>query len=165
MVSSIIQSIVVALSSIPKELVVFFISLVPILELRGGLIAASLLNLEWCIAFPICLLGNALPIPVIILFIDKIFAFLKKTKFHKIADFFEKKASVKSKSIVKYKEWGLFAFVAIPLPGTGGWTGALIAALLRLDIKKSIFIIALGIFVSGILMSIFSYMIPYFCFK
>ena len=120
MVSSIIQSIVVALSSIPKELVVFFISLVPILELRGGLIAASLLNLEWYIAFPICLLGNILPIPVIILFIDKIFAFLKKTKFHKIADFFEKKASVKSKSIVKYKEWGLFAFVAIPLPGTGG---------------------------------------------
>lgn len=165
MVDSIIQSIVTSLSYIPKELVVFFISLVPILELRGGLIAASLLKLEWYKAFPICVIGNILPIPFILLFIEKIFAFLKKTRFHKLVEFFEKKANRKSGKIEKYKEWGLFAFVGIPLPGTGGWMGALIAALLRLNIKKSASIIALGIVTAGILMSIFSYVIPYFCFK
>ncbi len=162
---SIIQSIVTSLYCVPKEFVVFLISLVPILELRGGLIAASLLKLEWYKAFPICVVGNFLPIPFILLFIEKIFAFLKKTRFHKLVDFFEKKAGKKSGKIEQYKEWGLFAFVAIPLPGTGGWMGALISALLRLDVKKSAFIIALGILTAGILMSIFSYVIPYFCFK
>ncbi len=165
LVESIVQSIVNSLSQIPRELVVFLASLIPISELRGGLIASSLLGLDWRVAFPICVVGNMLPIPFILLFIDKIFAFLKKTRFHKIADFFEKKANDKSDKIKKYKEWGLFAFVAIPLPGTGGWTGALIAALLRLDIKKSICIIGLGVITAGIIMSFLSYVLPHICFQ
>ncbi len=96
MADSLIQSIVGALSCIPKELVAFLISIVPILELRGGLVAASILGVDWRLAFPLCVIGNVLPVPFILLFIDKIFSFIKKTKFHKLAEFFEKKANGKS---------------------------------------------------------------------
>lgn len=157
MVDSIVKCITSSLSSVPSELVIFIISLVPILELRGGLIAANILGVDWRIAFPICVLGNMIPVPFILLFINKIFAFLKKTKFHKMVEFFENKAQNKSKSLLKYKEWGLFALVAIPLPGTGAWTGALVAALMRLDLKKSTFIITLGVITAGIIVSILSY--------
>lgn len=160
MADSLVKSITSVLSSVPAELVVFLISLLPVLELRGGLIAASILGVDWRIAFPISVLGNMLPVPFILIFINKIFSFLKKTKFHRVAEFFEEKAQKKSGSLSKYKEWGLFGFVAIPLPGTGAWTGALIAALLRLDLKRSTFIITLGVITAGIIMSIFSYIIP-----
>lgn len=165
MADSLIQSIVSALSCIPNELVAFLISIVPILELRGGLVAASILGVDWRLAFPLCVIGNVLPVPFILLFINKIFSFIKKTKFHKLAEFFEKKANGKSEKILKYKEWGLFAFVAVPLPGTGAWMGALIASLLRLDAKKSTFIISLGVITAGIIMSIISYVLPRFCFN
>ena len=127
--------------------------------------AASILGVDWRLAFPLCVIGNVLPVPFILLFINKIFSFIKKTKFHKLAEFFEKKANGKSEKILKYKEWGLFAFVAVPLPGTGAWMGALIASLLRLDAKKSTFIISLGVITAGIIMSIISYVLPRFCFN
>ena len=73
-----IDSIIEAFKGIPPELVVFLISLMPILELRGGLVAAALLGVEWYIAFPICVVGNLLPIPFILLFIKQIFKFLRK---------------------------------------------------------------------------------------
>ena len=160
MMDSLINVITSALRTVPAELVIFIISMLPVLELRGGLIAASLLRVNWCAAFPICVLGNMLPVPFVLLFIDKIFAFLKKAKFHKIAEFFEQKAHKKSKALEKYKEWGLFGFVAVPLPGTGAWTGALIAALLRLNIKRSSFIITLGVIAAGLIMSLLSYVLP-----
>lgn len=160
MADSLIQSITSGLKAVPAELVIFLVSLLPILELRGGLVAASLLGVDWRIAFPICVAGNMLPVPFILFFINKIFDFLKKTRFHKIAEFFEKKAKKKSSTLAKYKELGLFALVAIPLPGTGAWTGALIAALMRFDLKRSTFIIALGVVTAGIIMSVFSYVIP-----
>lgn len=148
-------------SGISKELTVFFISLMPLLELRGGLIASSLLNLDWKTAFPICVLGNILPIPFILIFINKVFSLLKKTKLNRFVIFFEERAKIKSEKILKYKELGLFAFVALPLPGTGGWMGALIAALMCLDIKKSTFIITLGIITAGTIMSLLSYFAPF----
>lgn len=160
MADLLVQNITNALKAVPAELIIFLVSLLPVLELRGGLIAASLLGVDWRIAFPICVIGNMLPVPFILIFINKIFNFLKKTRFHKIAEFFEKKAQKKGNSLLKYKEIGLFALVAVPLPGTGAWTGALIAALLRLDVKKSTFIIALGVITAGIIMSLFSYAIP-----
>ena len=158
--NSLIEFFTSFFSSLPKELIIFLISLMPILELRGGLIAASLLNIKWNLAFPLCVLGNILPAPLILLFINKIFVLLKRTKLKKIVLFFEEKAKDKSDKITKYKEWGLFAFVAIPLPGTGCWTGALIAALMHLDFKKSILIISLGVITAGIIMSILSYVLP-----
>ena len=158
--SSLVEFFISIFSSLPKELVVFLISLTPILELRGGLVAASLLNIRWNLAFPLCVLGNILPAPLVLLFINKIFNLLKNTKLKRIVLFFEEKAKNKSDKILKYKEWGLFAFVAIPLPGTGCWTGALIAALMHLDFKKSILVISLGIITAGITMSVFSYLLP-----
>lgn len=147
-------------SNLPKELVVFLISLMPIFELRGGLVAASLLNIKWNFAFPLCIFANILPAPLILLFINKIFCLLKKTKLKKMVYFLEERAKNKSDKIVKYKAWGLFAFVAIPLPGTGCWTGALMAALMHMDFKKSILIISFGVITAGVVMSIFSYLLP-----
>lgn len=161
MVSSLVTFFTSIFEGISKELAVFFISLMPLLELRGGLIAASLLKIDWKIAFPLCILGNILPIPFILIFINKIFCLLKKTRFKKVVDFFEEKAKNKSEKILKYKELGLFAFVALPIPGTGGWMGALVAALMRLNIKKSATIIALGILTAGVVMSLISYILPF----
>lgn len=159
MVESVVNAIVSFFKdSIPKELVVFLISMVPILELRGGMIAASLLDVELVRALVICYIGNILPIPFILLFIRKIFKFLKR--FEKVGSVIEKleiRSMRKSENVKKYRFWGLFAFVGIPLPGTGGWTGALIASLLDMRIKLSFPAIALGVLAADLIMAIFSY--------
>ncbi len=145
-------------NTVPKELIIFIISMFPILELRGGMIAAKLLDVEFFRAFLICYLGNILPIPFILLFIRKIFQFLKR--FPKIGKFvvkLEERSLKKSDKVKRWSNWGLLAFVAIPLPGTGGWTGALIAALLDIRIKISFPIIALGVLIANLIMSVFSY--------
>lgn len=150
-------------SKIPDELLVFIISLLPILELRGGLIAAALLDINFLVAFPICVIGNILPIPFVLLFIRKIFDVLKKTKlFSKMVNKLDERAKEKanSKSMQKYKAWGLFIFVAIPLPGTGAWTGALVADVLDIRIKRSLPLITLGVICAGIIISLISYGIP-----
>lgn len=148
------------MKGINGNVIIFIISLFPILELRGGLIAASLLNLPFVSSFIICLIGNILPIPFILMFLEKIFSFLKKNaKIEKFLNKLEMHSLSKSKDITKYKYvyLGLLLFVGIPLPGTGGWTGALLAILLGLDKKKSFIAIALGIVLAGIIMSVFSY--------
>lgn len=144
-----------------EELIIFIISMLPVLELRGGLVAAKLLNVDLLPAFIICYIGNMLPIPLILLFIRKIFAFLKHFKFtRKIVEKLEAKSKKKSDKFKKGTRIGLFTFVAIPLPGTGGWTGALIAAMLDMRLKYSLPIIAVGVFCAGIIMSVVSYLIP-----
>lgn len=143
---------------IPSELIVFAISMLPILELRGGMIAASLLNVGFLEAFIICYVGNILPIPFILLFIRKIFNFLKRFKHsRKLVEKLESSSMRKSEKVKKNSKWGLFTFVAIPLPGTGGWTGALIAALLDMRIKISFPVIALGVLAANVIMAVFSY--------
>lgn len=140
------------LRSIPfgKELIVFLISLMPILELRGGLIAAALLGLNIVPAFIICIIGNLLPIPFILWFITPIFNKLKKTKhLSKFVNKIEKKALSKKDKIEKAEFWGLFFFVGIPLPGTGGWTGSLIASLIDMDKKKAMLAITCGVLLAG----------------
>jgi len=148
--------------SISRELLIFIISLMPILELRGGLIAAAILKVSYFKALPICILGNILPIPFILLLINKIFELLKKwnwmrPKIEKL----ENKALGKSDKIRKYEFLGLLLFVGIPLPGTGGWTGALAASLLRIPLKKSVPAIALGILLAAAIMSTATYLIPW----
>lgn len=159
MVETIVTSIVEFLqNTIPPQLVAFAISLFPVLELRGGMIAARLLEIPFLQAFIICYVANMLPIPFILLFIRKIFAWMRKFKaFAKIVDKMEERSEKKKGTIQKYKEWGLLLFVAIPLPGTGGWTGALIAALMDLRFKKCLPIIALGVFIAGLIMSLITY--------
>ena len=145
-------------NKIPGELIAFLVSLLPILELRGGLIAANLLGVKLIPAFIICFLGNMLPIPFILLFIEKIFDWLRDKKgLGKVVRYCEKKADKNKDKIEKYGLWGLFILVAIPLPGTGAWTGALVSALMRLDIKKSLPVIAAGVIGAGIIVSLVMY--------
>lgn len=143
---------------LPPEAIIFIISLLPVLELRGGLIAAKLLNVSFFKAFAICYVGNLIPIPFILVFIRSIFNKLKKMSFLKDKiEKLEKKSLEKGEKVKKYSDWGLLTFVAVPLPGTGGWTGALIAALLDMRLKRSMPIIAVGVFIAGVIMSVFSY--------
>lgn len=145
---------------ISAEAVVFLISMIPILELRGGLLAASLLKIAPRTSIPICIVGNIIPIPFILLFIRQIFKLLKKTRmFRGLIVRLENRAMGKSDSIKKYEFWGLMLFVGIPLPGTGAWTGALIASLLNIDIKKSSLAILCGILMASVIMYILSYVI------
>ncbi|MBQ7756046.1 MAG: small multi-drug export protein [Oscillospiraceae bacterium] len=150
------------LSWLPREAVAFIISMVPILELRGGLIAAALLDIAYIKAVIICIIGNIIPIPFILLLINKIFEFMKKHNILKnLVLKLEEKAMGKSDTIKKYEFVGLMLFVGIPLPGTGGWTGALIAALMGIKMKKSVPAIFLGLIMATIIMSIITYLIPW----
>ena len=143
---------------IPDWLVVFIISLCPILECRLGMFTAIvLLQMNPFVGFVISFLGNILPIPFILLLINWIFEVLKKVPgIKKIVFWLENKTLKKRDKIDKYGIWGLLLFVAIPLPGTGGWTGALLASLLHLDKKKSFGVIAIGVFIAGLIMTLLS---------
>lgn len=155
---SVVQSIVDIFGGhVPKELIVFVISMIPVLELRGSILAAGFLKMPFLSTFIIAVIGNCLPIPFVLLFIDKIFAFLKKTRLKKAVEYLEKRALSKSDQITKYGRWGLFIFVAIPLPGTGAWTGSLAASLLRMKTKDAILPIFAGVFVAGLIMSLLSF--------
>ena len=143
---------------ISPEGAVFLISMIPLLELRGGLLAASLLKISAAKAIPLCIVGNIIPIPFILLFIKQIFKVLKKTKiFRGLIIKLEDRAMRKSDQVKKYEVWGLMLFVGIPLPGTGAWTGSLIASLLEIDIKKSSLAILCGIIMATVIMYIVSY--------
>ncbi len=143
---------------IPEELVAFVISLLPVVECRGGMIAARLMEIPFVKAFLICYIGNMLPLPFIILFIRRIFDFLRKYKFFaKIIEKLEAKTDKNKEKVLKYKTWGLLIFVAIPLPGTGGWTGALMAALLDMRFKRALPVLAVGVLIAGFIMSALTY--------
>ena len=143
---------------ISPEGVVFIISMIPILELRGGLLAASLLKISAAKAIPICIIGNIIPIPFILLFIRQIFKWMKKIKlFRGLIEKLENRAMGKSDKIRRYEFWGLLFFVGIPLPGTGAWTGSLIASLLEVDIKKSSIAIFCGLIMATVIMYVVSY--------
>ena len=145
---------------ISAKAVVFIISLMPILELRGGLMAGSLMKVPVEQAIPICSIGNFLPIPFILLFIRQIFKWMKKIRiFRGLIEKLEARAMGKSDKIQKYEFLGLMLFVGIPLPGTGAWTGALIASLLGIDIKKSSVAILCGIAMATVIMYFVSYVL------
>lgn len=143
---------------IPSWLVVLIVSMMPILELRAGLFVAKFLDFDLIVAIPICVIGNIIPIPFILLFIKKIFKWMGKTKlFHKLIDKLEQRAMKKSSALSKGEFWGLVLFVGIPIPGTGAWMGSLIAALLEVDIKKAIAAELVGIVIATVIVSILSY--------
>ena len=142
------------------EGIIFLISMIPILELRGGLLAASpaFLDVPILRAIPICILGNLIPIPFILLLIEKVLDWMEKVPgFDKIAIWLRKKADKHKGQVEKYGFWGLVLFVGIPLPGTGAWTGSLVASLLHMKIRKSFPAILLGIMIATVIMSLLSY--------
>ena len=135
-------------------------SMMPLLELRGGLLASSLLKVSAVQAIPICIIGNILPIPFILLFIKKIFQWMKKVKcFRGLIVKLENRAMGRSEKIQQYEFWGLVLFVGIPLPGTGAWTGALVASLLGIDWKKAFGAIVVGVCMASVIMYILSYVV------
>lgn len=142
-----------------KMLVTLFVSMVPIIELRGAIPIATGLGLSPWIAIPIAIVGNLIPVPFIILFIKKIFAWMRKVspKLNGIVDKMEAKAEKNKAKVLKYAFWGLVLFVAIPLPGTGAWTGALVAAMLDMPLKKAFPAIVIGVLGAGVIISFVSY--------
>lgn len=150
-----------ALGGLPPVVIVFLISMLPILELRGGLLAASLLGIDLWTAVIVCILGNMIPIPFILFFIEKLLNWMKNCKvkiFQRFACWLEARAlGEKSQKIRKYEFWGLLLFVGIPLPGTGAWTGSFIAALLHIKMKKTVPAILLGLIMATVIMCIVSY--------
>ena len=142
------------------EVIIFIISMIPILELRGGLLAASpaLLNVPILRAIPICVIGNLLPIPFILLLIEKILNVMERIPgLVKFAVWIRQKADKNKGQIEKFGFWGLVLFVGIPLPGTGAWTGSLVAALLHMKFGKAIGAILIGIIMATVIMSLLSY--------
>ena len=139
-------------------IITFIISLLPILELRGGLLAAGLLNVNPWLAYVISIVGNLLPIPIILMFLTPVFNWMKGTKrLKKIVDKLEAKVDKNKSKFEKGEFIALILFVGIPLPGTGAWTGALIASVLGMDKKKAFIAIVIGIFMASIIMMILSY--------
>lgn len=162
MTETLVQSVIDALGgSVGKEAIVFIISMIPILELRGALLVAGpLLGVPVAKAIPLCIIGNIIPVPFILLLITPVFKWMKGTKLFKpMVDKLESKALSKSDKIEKYEFWGLVLFVGIPLPGTGAWTGSLIAALLGVKFKKAFPAVILGIFMATVIMWFISYVL------
>ena len=146
------------LEIIKEYLYVFFCAMVPLIELRGSVIIGAGMGMPWFANLALSVIGNMLPIPFILLFIRKILAWMHTTKHFKgIAQWLEKKAHSKSERVLKYTSLGLVLFVGIPLPGTGAWTGALIAALLDMRMKYALPSIFCGVLVAGFIMSGISY--------
>ena len=143
-------------TTLGKFIMTFLISMVPVVELRGGLPYGILQGLPLPAAACAAILGNMLPVPFILLFIEHVFAFLKKN-FPKMNSFIgrlEKRAEEKQIVVDKYGALGLVLLVAIPLPGTGAWTGSLVAALMRMKRKKAVPLIFLGVVIAAILMTV-----------
>lgn len=140
-------------------LMTFFISMVPVIELRGAIPVAIAHGMDLWPAIVVSVLGNLVPVPFIIIFIRNIFAWLREKSewLNKMVTKLERRAEKKSDTVRKYEFWGLFLLVAIPLPGTGAWTGALIAAMLKMRIKRAFPSIALGVIAAGLIVAFVTY--------
>ncbi|HAL19572.1 MAG TPA: small multidrug export protein [Ruminococcaceae bacterium] len=136
--------------------------MVPVIELRGAIPIGVARGLPFWAAVLVSIIGNLVPVPFIIIFIKKIFAFMreKMPKLNGLVTRLENKANSKSETVQKYAFWGLFIFVAIPLPGTGAWTGALIAAMLEMPLKKAFPSIMLGVLSAGAIVTFITYIVP-----
>ena len=150
---------------IPYQLTVLLISALPMIGLHGGFLAAALLGVPWQQAIVLTIVGNILPVPLILLFIRKVFELMHRVRYlDKIAQLIEDKALRKAAAMAeKYPVYillGLFIFVVVPLPGSGAWTGSLIAALMKLPIRKAFPVIAAGVVTSCVILLLVVYAVP-----
>lgn len=128
------------------------ISMVPVIELRGGIPYGVGFGLPYWQAFAAAFIGNMIPIPFIILLLRRIFDWLKTyDKTRGVVERLETRAHLKGEKVMKYRNLGLFILVAIPLPGTGAWTGALVASVLDIRMRNALPIIALGVITAGVI--------------
>lgn len=147
------------MNTLLKYLSVFGMAMLPVLELRGSVPWGVAQDLNYGLVLAVSILGNMLPVPFIILFIRQIFAWMKEksARLAKIAEKLEARAQAKGDILVKYETLGLFILVAIPLPGTGAWTGALVASIFDLRMRNALPAIFLGVVAAGLLMTCLSY--------
>ena len=140
-------------------LMTFLISMVPVLELRAAIPAGVIAGLDIKVALLTAVIGNLVPIPFIIVFIRKIFKWMqsKSERLAKIVKHFEEKADSKKAQVLRYEFWGLMIFVTIPLPGTGAWSGALVAAMLDMQLKRAFPAITAGVLIAGIIVTSLTY--------
>lgn len=146
--------------SIKNILWVAFISVVPIIELRGAIPAGAALGLPWYSCMLASIVGNCIPVPFILLFIRGILDWMKRCRlrlFQKIALWLEQKAEKHKDKVERFAFCGLLVLVAIPLPGTGAWTGALVAALFRVKAKTAVPAIVLGVVGAAVIVTLISY--------
>ena len=139
--------------------ITLLVSMVPIVELRGGIPFGVTLGLPVWAAYLAAVIGNILPVPFILVYIRRIFQWMRRRlpRLNRLVDKLERKAHLKGRRVTKYKYLGLMLFVAIPLPGTGAWTGALAAAFLDMPLRKAIPSIFAGILIAGIVISILTF--------
>lgn len=142
-------------TTLGKIIATFLVSMVPVIELRGAIPIGVGYGLEYWVAVVVSIIGNLVPVPFIILFIRKIFALMRRwsKKLDGVVSKLEKRAESKSDVVQKYAFWGLFVLVAIPLPGTGAWTGALVAAMLDMRLKRAFPAIALGVLTAAVIVT------------
>ena len=141
-----------------KILITFLMSMVPIIELRGALPSGVAMGLSPWTAFAVSVIGNMVPVPFIILFIRRIFEWMKRfDAFRSIAERLEAKAQKHEDKIVKYEALGLFLLVALPLPGTGAWTGSLVAAIFDLRLRSAVPVIFAGVVTAGLIVLFITY--------
>lgn len=142
-----------------ETLLTMLISMLPVVELRGGLPAGVAMGLPIPVAFAASLVGNMIPVPFIILFVRPLFRWVRIhiPKLEGFISHLEARAEAKSADVLRYQTWGLLIFVAIPLPGTGAWTGSLIAAMLEMRVREAFPPIALGVVTAGIIVAVVTY--------
>ena len=143
-----------------KYLYIFLISMLPVVELRGAIPVGYATDIPLIPNYIISILGNMLPVPFILLLVPKIIEWLSHSKvklFVKIGDFLINKVQKNTAKITKYAVFGLFLFVAIPLPGTGAWTGSMVASMVNMGFKKSMISVFCGVLVAGIIVSLICY--------
>lgn len=148
------------LEIVGEELCVFFCSMLPIIELRGAIPLGAGFGLPWWQTYLIAIVGNMLPVPIILLFVKSVLTWMKGCKikfFNRIANKMFEKAEKNREKIEKYAFWGLTLFVAIPLPATGAWTGTLVAALFDMKFWKSLLSALIGVMIAGVVMTLISY--------
>ncbi len=157
-----ILEIFAGLTALPfgKQAIVFIISLMPVLELRGGLIAAALLKMDPVQSYLIAMVGNIIPVPFILLFFDSILQKMRASSipvFRSFTQWVDRRVEKNRGQIEKYGFWGLAVFVGIPLPGTGAWTGCMIASVLHMNRTEAFKSVMIGILMASVIMMLVSF--------
>lgn len=148
------------LETVGEELCVFFCSLLPIIECRGAVPMGAIFGLPWWQTMLFSIVGNILPVPFILLFIRKMLRWMQHCKikfFNRISNWLNAKVEKHKDKIEKYSYWGVMLFVALPVPGTGAWTGTLIASVLEMEPKKTFLAAFAGVIIATTIMTVVSY--------
>ena len=148
--------------TIGAELAIVVCSMIPVVELRGAIPLGALCGFEWWKTFILAVIGNLIPIPFILLFMDAILRRMNNSKigfFKKIAGFLNRKIEKNQPKIEKYGFWGLTVFIGIPLPMTGGWTGSLVASFMKMKFWRAMLSAFIGVLMAGVIMTLLCYVL------